>query len=140
MRSSRLALAGALVASAFVTAPSLAQTQFSLDASAPGEADPDKGIDYIGSVLAFNVYDALLVPGQNGQPIASHVAASWTIDGDDYVYCHLEHPLVAMSLRLLRAELPALRRAPREAQRRAQRDRGRKLCARRPAASAQRGA
>jgi len=86
MRSSHLALAGALVASVFVAAPSLAQTLFSLDASAPGEADPDKGIDYIGSVLAFNLYDALLAPGQNGQPVAPHVAASWKVDGDDYVF------------------------------------------------------
>jgi peptide/nickel transport system substrate-binding protein len=102
MRSSRLAVAGALVASVFVTAPSLAQTQFSLDASAPGEADPDKGIDYIGSVLAFNVYDALLAPGQNGQPVAPHVATSWKVDGDDYVFTlrpdvkfHSGNPLTA---------------------------------------------
>jgi len=102
MKSSHLALAGALAASVFVTAPSLAQTLFSLDASAPGEADPDKGTDYIGSVLAFNLYDALLAPGQNGQPIAPHVATSWKVEGDDYVFTlrpdvkvHSGNPLTA---------------------------------------------
>lgn len=99
MRLLRLALAGVL---AFVTTPSFAQTQFSLDASAPGEADPDKGIDYIGSVLAFNLYDALVVPGQNGQPIAPHVATSWQVDGNDTVFTlrpdvkfHSGNPLTA---------------------------------------------
>jgi peptide/nickel transport system substrate-binding protein len=103
MRSSRLAVAGALLASSvFATAPSFAQTQFSLDASAPGEADPDKGIDYIGSVLAFNLYDALVVPGQNGQPVAPHVATSWKVDNNDYVFTlrpdvkfHSGNPLTA---------------------------------------------
>jgi peptide/nickel transport system substrate-binding protein len=66
--------------------PSFAETLFRLDASAPGEADPDKGIDYIGSVLAFNLYDALLVPGQNGAPVAPHLATTWKIDGNDYVF------------------------------------------------------
>ena len=101
MRLLRLAIAGAL---AFATAASLAhaQTLFSLDASAPGEADPDKGIDYIGSVLAFNLYDALVVPGQNGQPVAPHVATSWKVDGNDYVFTlrpdvkfHSGNPLTA---------------------------------------------
>jgi peptide/nickel transport system substrate-binding protein len=102
MRSSHLALASALIASVFVAAPSRAQTLFSLDASAPGEADPDKGIDYIGSVLAFNLYDALLAPGQNGEPVAPHVATSWKVNGDDYVFTlrpdvifHSGNPLTA---------------------------------------------
>ena len=66
--------------------PSIAETLFRLDASAPGEADPDKGIDYIGSVLAFNLYDALVAPGQNGAPVALHLASGWKIDGDDYIF------------------------------------------------------
>jgi len=77
------ALLGALLVSA---TPSSAETVFRLDASAPGEADPDKGIDYIGSVLAFNLYDALVVPGQNGAPVAPHLATGWKIDGRDYIF------------------------------------------------------
>ena len=67
-------------------APSFAETLFRLDASAPGEADPDKGIDYVGSVLAFNLYDALVAPGQNGTPVAPHLASAWKVDGADYIF------------------------------------------------------
>src|SRR5215472_11276422 len=77
--------AAVIAASFFVAPPSFAETLFRLDASAPGEADPDKGIDYIGSVLAFNLYDALVVPGQNGAPVAPHLATRWKIDGRDYI-------------------------------------------------------
>jgi peptide/nickel transport system substrate-binding protein len=83
----RLLFSGALLAAfLFSATPSSAETAFRLDASAPGEADPDKGIDYIGSVLAFNLYDALVVPGQNGTPVAPHLATAWKIDGNDYVF------------------------------------------------------
>lgn len=96
-------LGGALVAASFLfSGASVGETQFSLDASAPGEADPHKGIDYIGSVLAFNVYDALVAPGQNGEPIAPHVATSWKVFGNDYVFTlrpdvkfHSGNPLTA---------------------------------------------
>jgi peptide/nickel transport system substrate-binding protein len=87
MAFSRWILSGAAVAALLVQeAPSFAETLFRLDASAPGEADPDKGIDYIGSVLAFNLYDALVVPGQNGTPVAPHLAATWKVDGNDYIF------------------------------------------------------
>ena len=83
----RILLGGALLAAFLLPAtPSFAETTFRLDASAPGEADPDKGIDYVGSVLAFNIYDALVVPGQNGEPVAPHLATSWKVDGNDYIF------------------------------------------------------
>ena len=83
----RTLLSSAALATLLVHAtPLYAETVFRLDASAPGEADPDKGIDYIGSVLAFNLYDALVVPGQNGTPVAPHIATGWKIDGNDYVF------------------------------------------------------
>jgi peptide/nickel transport system substrate-binding protein len=83
----RWLFSGALLGAVLVSAtPSSAETVFRLDASAPGEADPDKGIDYIGSVLAFNLYDALVVPGQNGAPVAPHLATAWKIDGRDYIF------------------------------------------------------
>jgi peptide/nickel transport system substrate-binding protein len=87
MNLHRVLLGGALLGASLVLAtPSLAETLFRLDASPPGEVDPDKGIDYIGSVLAFNVYDALVVPGQNGTPVAPHLAVSWKVDGNDYIF------------------------------------------------------
>ncbi len=87
MRSYRYALSGAILgAAALVAVPSYAETIFRLDAAAPGVVDPDKGIDYIGSVLAFNVYDALVAPGQNGTPVAPHIAKSWKIEGNDYIF------------------------------------------------------
>jgi peptide/nickel transport system substrate-binding protein len=87
MNVHRTLLAGALLgASLGLAAPSFAETVFRLDASAPGEIDPDKGIDYIGSVLAFNIYDALVAPGQHGVPVMPHVASGWKIDGKNYVF------------------------------------------------------
>ena len=45
----RVLVGGALLAASLCLAtPASAQTVFRLDASAPGEADPGKGIDYIG--------------------------------------------------------------------------------------------
>jgi peptide/nickel transport system substrate-binding protein len=87
MRSHHILMGGALLGACLVAAsPSFAETIFRLDAAAPGIVDPDKGIDYIGSVLAFNLYDALVAPGQGGAPVAPHVATSWKIDGKDYVF------------------------------------------------------
>ena len=87
MRLLGIVFGGALIAASFFpTPPSFAETQFRLDASAPGVADPHKGIDYIGSVLAFNLYDALVAPGQNGAPVAPHLATGWKIDGNEYVF------------------------------------------------------
>src|SRR5215469_427983 len=86
MRLLGIVFGGALVAASLVVTPSFADTQFRLDASAPGVADPHKGIDYIGSVLAVNLYDALVAPGQNGVPVAPHLATSWKIDGNDSTF------------------------------------------------------
>jgi peptide/nickel transport system substrate-binding protein len=87
MNLHRLSLGSALLSASLVLAtPSFAETLFRLDASAPGEADPDKGIDYVGSVLAFNLYDALVAPGQNGTPVAPLLATSWKVDGNDFVF------------------------------------------------------
>jgi peptide/nickel transport system substrate-binding protein len=87
MRLQRLLFGGALFGAAILLAGyASAETLFRMDASAPGEIDPAKSIDYIGSVLAFNVYDALVAPGQNGTPVAPQLAASWQIAGNDYTF------------------------------------------------------
>lgn len=103
MRLHHMVLGGALLgASAMLAPPSFAETTFRLDASAPGLVDPDKGADYIGSVLAFNIYDALVAPGQNGVPVAPLVASAWKIDGAEYTFTlrpdvkfHSGNPLTA---------------------------------------------
>jgi peptide/nickel transport system substrate-binding protein len=94
--------AAALAASLALAAPAFAETIFRINASPPGLADPAKASDYIGSVLAFNVYDALVAPGQGGVPIAPLVAKSWKIEGNDYTFAlrddvkfHSGNPLTA---------------------------------------------
>jgi len=56
-----------------------------LDNSAPGELDPHKGNDYSGSVLAFNLYDTLVMPDpQKG--VKPHLATSWIVSKDGKTY------------------------------------------------------
>ena len=87
MTASHSRLFGVLLGAALAfSATAHAETIFRMDDSAPGEADPDKGIDYVGSVLAFNIYDALLIPGQHGAPVQPHIATAWKIDGDTYTF------------------------------------------------------
>ncbi|MFW9792617.1 ABC transporter substrate-binding protein, partial [Brucella melitensis] len=52
-----------LVALVVLASFSLAQQRvLRLDNSAPGELDPHKANDYSGSVLAYNLYDTLVMP------------------------------------------------------------------------------
>jgi peptide/nickel transport system substrate-binding protein len=103
MKAKNSILAGAVLgASLALAAPTWAETIFRMDHSAPGIIDPDKGIDYVGSVLAFNIYDALIIPGQGGAVVQPHVASSWKIDGKDYIFTlrtdvkfHSGNPLTA---------------------------------------------
>ena len=70
----RIFLGGALLGVSLILAtPSFAESLFRLDASAPGEVDPDKGIDYIGSVLAFTLYFSLA--RRRGFTMASYILA-----------------------------------------------------------------
>ena len=103
MNRKSMLLGGAMLAATLaVAAPAFAETQFRMDHSAPGIVDPDKSSDYVGSVLAFNIYDALVAPGQGGVPVAPLVAKSWTVSGNDYVFTlrddvkfHSGNPLTA---------------------------------------------
>jgi peptide/nickel transport system substrate-binding protein len=63
-----------------------AETVLRHDESAPGELDPAKASDYASSVLAFNVYDTLVLPKQGGPGVQPHLAESWTIDGVTYTF------------------------------------------------------
>jgi peptide/nickel transport system substrate-binding protein len=69
-----------------LTVPALADRVLRLDQSAPGEIDPAKGVDYSGTVLAVNLYDALTYPKQGGGGVSPLLAASWTIDGPTYTF------------------------------------------------------
>lgn len=63
----------------------LAQRVLRLDNSAPGELDPHKGNDYSGSVLAYNIYDTLVMPDpQTG--VKPHVASEWSVSDDGLTY------------------------------------------------------
>jgi peptide/nickel transport system substrate-binding protein len=56
-----------------------------LDNSAPGELDPHKGNDYSGSILAYNIYDTLVMP----DPVAGvkpHLASRWTASNGGRTY------------------------------------------------------
>jgi len=65
----------------------LAQQQrvLRLDNSAPGELDPHKGNDYSGSILAFNLYDTLVMPDPD-KGVKGHLAEKWSVSGDGKTY------------------------------------------------------
>lgn len=62
------------------------ETFLRLDEVAVGEIDPAKGYDYADSVLAFNLYDTLVLPRQGGTGYAPHLAESWTSNGTSYTF------------------------------------------------------
>lgn len=56
-----------------------------LDNSAPGELDPHKGNDYSGSILAFNLYDTLVMPDPE-KGVKPHLASSWSVTNSGKTY------------------------------------------------------
>jgi peptide/nickel transport system substrate-binding protein len=62
-----------------------AQRVLRLDNSAPGELDPHKGNDYSGSVLAYNIYDTLVMPDPQAG-VAPHLATEWSVSDDGLTY------------------------------------------------------
>jgi peptide/nickel transport system substrate-binding protein len=79
-------LLGATCVPALLTTQARAETVLRHDESAPGELDPAKGADYAGSVLAFNIYDTLVLPKQGAPGAEPHLAESWTVDGPAYTF------------------------------------------------------
>ena len=74
----RAATMGALLVFAMATnaaTPAAGETMLRLDEVAPGEIDPGKSTKSIDSVLLYNIYDMLLMPGAGGAGFFSHAAA-----------------------------------------------------------------
>jgi peptide/nickel transport system substrate-binding protein len=71
---------------ALAATPAVSQTVLRIDESPVGEIDPAKGTDYADTMLAVNVYDALILPAQGGPGVAPHVATGWEQDGNVYTF------------------------------------------------------
>jgi peptide/nickel transport system substrate-binding protein len=63
-----------------------ATTVLRLDNSAPAQLDPDKETDYSGSILAFNIYDTLVLARQGADGVGPHLASDWTNDATSYTF------------------------------------------------------
>ena len=63
-----------------------AATVLRLDNAAPAQLDPDKETDYSGSILAFNIYDTLVLARQGADGVAPHLASNWTNDATSYTF------------------------------------------------------
>lgn len=78
-------VAGAALAP-LASSQAAAETILRLDEVPIGELDPAKALDIADAVLAFNVYDALVLPRQGGPGVAPHLAESWEVDGKTYTF------------------------------------------------------
>ncbi|MGN6768743.1 MAG: ABC transporter substrate-binding protein [Rhizobiaceae bacterium] len=67
-------------------APATAATTIRLNENAPGDTDPARSVRAIGSILFYNLYDTLLMPGPGGKGVVPHLAESYTADGNTYVF------------------------------------------------------
>ncbi len=76
----------ALAATTFMSVPAFAERVLRLDEVAVGELDPALGSDYADSILAFNVYDTLVIPVQGGPGMAPHLAEKWEGDGTSFSF------------------------------------------------------
>jgi peptide/nickel transport system substrate-binding protein len=89
MNSFKMPLAAALLTATALTgfaAPAAAQTMLQLDEVAVGELDPAKATDYADSILMFNIYDTLVLPNQGEPGVQPHLAESWEMEGNDYIF------------------------------------------------------
>lgn len=85
MKMLGLLCSGALLALAAMTTTFTANAQgieLRADAAAPGRSDPSKVSDYASSILAFNIYDTLLMPAPGDAVIQPNLAESWEVSDD----------------------------------------------------------
>jgi peptide/nickel transport system substrate-binding protein len=76
-------LAAGLVATAL---SARAETVLRTEETAPGELDPSRVAKYSDGMLAFNVYDALVLPGAGANQIEPLLADSWIVEGNTYTF------------------------------------------------------
>ena len=83
----RSLLIGIAVAMAFVVTASsaLAERVLRIEEVPIGELDPHKAIDYIDSIINFNVYDTLVWPNPDGT-FSGLLAESWEVSDDGLNY------------------------------------------------------
>ena len=70
----------------FASGQANAQTTIRVNENAPGDTDPARSTRAVGSILFYNLYDTLLVPGPGGQGVAPHLAESYSVDGKVYTF------------------------------------------------------
>lgn len=80
-----LTLLGATAVGSF-SGPAFAERVLRLDESPVGEIDPAKASDYADSILMFNVYDTLVMAGQGIPGVVPHLAESWEVDGNNWIF------------------------------------------------------
>ena len=85
-KTAAAALLGVSTLALAPSAPALAETVLRLDEVAVGELDPAKASDYADSILMFNVYDTLVLPAQGAPGLVSHLAESWSADGNNHTF------------------------------------------------------
>ncbi len=84
-----ITIAGAMLVFVMATSapsPAAADTTLRLDEVAPGEIDPGKSTKSIDSVLLYNIYDMLLMPGPGGAGFAPSLAESYDGDGTTFTF------------------------------------------------------
>jgi len=88
MRHRAAALAFVLCAGLSPWSPTYAQapTVLRLDEVPVGELDPARASDYADSILFYNVYDTLLIPGPGGAGYAPHLAESVKVEGNVFTF------------------------------------------------------
>lgn len=79
-------LAMALAATMLTPMSAMAERVLRLDEVAVGELDPALGSDFADSILAFNIYDTLVIPVQGGHGMAPHLAEKWEGDGTTFTF------------------------------------------------------
>jgi peptide/nickel transport system substrate-binding protein len=76
----------AWIALAFSGPPVRAETILRLDEVPVGEIDPAKASKSADSILFYNLYDTLLLPGPGGKGFASHLAESYASEGTSFTF------------------------------------------------------
>lgn len=86
MKAFTMSMLAATLAFCLLTGTARAETVLRTEETAPGELDPARVSKYSDGMLAFNVYDALVLPGAGAAQIEPLLAESWTVEGNTYTF------------------------------------------------------